>query len=121
MKTLTYFHAASTDRTETRGPTWKSWALAAAALGIACLSTGCMAYPGGFSAGYYEPDYSSYYGDYGYSGAPFGDFGGFYGGDIIVGGVHHHGYYGGHHFGHDFHGGFGGGHGWHGGGGGHHH
>jgi len=76
---------------------------------------GCAGYyEPGFGSAYYSPDYGPYYGDYGYAYSPW-DYGG-YGGDILIGGVRHHGYYGGHHFGHDFHGGGGG---FHGGGGGH--
>jgi len=76
---------------------------------------------GGYGGAFYTPNYGSYYGDYGYHGEAYPDFGGSYGGDIIVGGVRHQGHYGGHHMGNDFHGG-GGSHGSHSsgrGGGGH--
>ncbi len=96
----------------TKRPRAKWVRLVAVALAAGFLGTGCAVYPTGYGQAYYEPDYSPYYSDYGYGGAPFA---GFFGGDIIVGGGHHHGYYGGHHFGHDFHGG-----GHHGGGHGHH-
>jgi hypothetical protein len=91
----------------------KSARLTLVAAGIGFLGCGCAVEPGGYSSSFYEPDYSSYYPDYGYGGAAYD--GGVYGGDIFIGGVHHHGYYGGHHMGHDFHGGGGG----HWGGGGH--
>jgi hypothetical protein len=100
------------------GRTAKSICLALL-LGAAALTmNGCAGYyEPGFGSSYYSPDYGSYYGDYGYNYAPW-DYGA-YGGDILIGGIHHHGYYGGHHFGHDFHGSGGGFHGggFHGGGG----
>jgi hypothetical protein len=75
-------------------------------------------------SGYY-PYSGPYYGDY---GPYYGDDGPYYGGEFVVGGGHHSGHYGGHHFagssfGRGGFGGFGGGHGgsgFHGGGGGGH-
>ncbi|MEP6668331.1 MAG: hypothetical protein ABJF10_04215 [Chthoniobacter sp.] len=75
---------------------------------------GCAGYyEPGYAGGYYDPNYAPFYSDYGYNDSTFGGFGA-YSGDVFVGGIHHRGYYGGHHFSHDFRGG--GGHG----GGGHH-
>jgi hypothetical protein len=71
--------------------------IAAAAVGLAGCAGGY--YQAGYGPGYYAPDYGSYYGDYGYGGGPYFGYGGVYGGtDIVIGGVHHHGYYGYHHF-----------------------
>ncbi|MDR3401733.1 MAG: hypothetical protein P4L99_04465 [Chthoniobacter sp.] len=102
---------------------------AALLLGGFALSLGGCAgyYEPGFTGAYYDPDYAPYYPDYGYNDGLYGGFGA-YTGDVLIGGIHHHGYYGGHHFSHDFHGGGGSFHGGggsfhgggHGGGGGHH-
>jgi hypothetical protein len=101
-------------------------ACAALLLGGFALSLGGCAgyYEPGFTGAYYDPDYAPYYPDYGYNDGLYGGFGA-YTGDVFIGGIHHHGYYGGHHFSHDFHGGgFRSGGGFHGGGfhggGGHH-
>jgi hypothetical protein len=79
-------------------------------MAITLFGTGCAVYP----------DYSPYYGSYGYVDSPW-DYG-VGGPDIFIGGGHR-GYYGHHHFGHEFHGGGFRGGGFHGGfhGGGHGH
>jgi hypothetical protein len=80
---------------------WVRLALLGICVGF--LQMGCAVYP----------DYSGYYGDYGYVGGGPWDFGDY--GDFVVGGYHHHGHFGGHHISHDFGRGFHGG-GFHGGG-----
>lgn len=76
--------------------------LAALALaGLALTTGGCAGgyYEAGYGSGFYAPDYGPYYGEYGYGGAPYGGFGGFYGGpDIVIGTSHYHHYYGNHHY-----------------------
>lgn len=57
-------------------------------------------YTSGYGPSYYAPDYGPYYGDYDYNGAPYWGAGPYLGGGIVVSGVHHHRYYGGHHFTH---------------------
>lgn len=69
--------------------------------GLALAGGGCAGgyYEGSYGAGYYAPDYGPYYGEYGYGGAPFFGYGGFFGGpDIIVNSGYHRRYYGYHHF-----------------------
>jgi hypothetical protein len=73
----------------------------AALVVIAALGLGGCAgdvYTAGYGPSYYTPDYGSYYSDYGYDGNPYWGSGRYFGGGIIVGGRHHRGSYGGHHF-----------------------
>lgn len=85
-----------------------------ALLVVAAMSfSGCAGdyYVAGYGPAYYAPDYGPYYADYGYADYPYWGPGPYYAGEIIVGGVHHRGYYGGHHFVHEWRGGpHGGGH-----------
>ena len=81
----------------------KAASMALLAGSLALASGGCAAYPeAGYGRAYYTPDYSSYYGEYGYGGEPYPAFAGGYGDGLFIGGVRHQGYYGSHHFGHDF-------------------
>jgi hypothetical protein len=79
--------------------------LAAAAIGLSGCADGGGNYAAGYGPGYYAPDYGPYYGDYGYAGNPYWGGGPYSGGEIVVGGVRHRGYYGGHHFAHQWSGG----------------
>ena len=98
----------------------KHWLGAALLALVLCGLSGCAAtgVGVGYSSGYYAPDYTGYYADYGYNGYPWWGSGPYLGGRFVVGGHSHGGYYGGHHFYGGSHGGgarFGGG--FHGGGG----
>jgi hypothetical protein len=73
--------------------------LVAAAFGFSGCAQGN--YASGYGSSYYAPDYGSYYGDYGYGGDPYWGSGPYSGGEIVVGGTRHRGYYGGHHFTHE--------------------
>jgi hypothetical protein len=82
--------------------------ISAALMVIAAVSfTGCAGgyYAAGYGPAYYGPDYGPYYAEYDYGGYPYWGTGAYYGGEIVVGGVHHRGYYGGHHFAHEWGGG----------------
>jgi hypothetical protein len=79
--------------------------VAAATIGLSGCADGGGSYAGGYGSRYYAPDYGAYYGDYGYAGNPYWGGGSYYGGEIVVGGVRHRGYYGGHHFAHQWSGG----------------
>jgi hypothetical protein len=80
----------------------------AASIAIAAIAfTGCAGdyYAAGYGPAYYAPDYGPYYADYGYAGYPYWGTGTFNSGEIITGGVHHRGSFGGHHFAHEWSGG----------------
>lgn len=83
---------------------WKGHGRAAAlALLLLALSFGGGGCAGGYvsTRGAYVgayPDYSPYYGYYGYGGAPYYGYGGSYGGRIVVSGRRYSRGYGRHHF-----------------------
>jgi hypothetical protein len=89
----------------------RSWWKHASLLAVLALGafgyTGCVAtgVGVGYDTGYYAPSYSTYYGDYGYGGAPYWGVGPYVGSTVIIGGRSHRGYYGGHHFARDYRGG----------------
>lgn len=67
---------------------------------------GCAGSYGVFSAGdgYYAPDYSGYYGEYGYDGGPYYGYDPGYYGSFVIGNARYNRSYGHHHFTGNFHG-----------------
>ena len=79
--------------------------ISAASMIVAAISfAGCADgyYAAGYGPAYYAPDYGPYYAEYVYDGSPYWGPGAYYDTDIVIGGVHHHRYYGGHHFAHEW-------------------
>lgn len=89
------------DSVAVSGATWRKWngpALALAlVIGAICFGVGGCVSDGYVGVSAY-PDYSSYYGDYGYGGAPYYGYGGIYNRSLLVGGRRYSGGYGRHHF-----------------------
>lgn len=83
----------------------KTIALSILCLGLGLTLGGCAGgyVSTGYSGAYYAPDYSPYYGLYGYSGGPYYGYNPGYSRSFVIRGTQHRRYYGRHHFAQNVH------------------
>lgn len=98
MKQTTISRMDGAERRETNGGGRARLLARAVIAGAALGLSGCAATAGdGYGGAYYAPNYSPYYGSYGYSGSPYWGGGAYVGNTFVVGGASHGGHYGGQH------------------------